>query len=284
MAANPNKAIWEKGDFRVIAKTMRHSGEDLVKNLGITSETEMLDLGCGEGTTAFPASSLAKHVRGIDIASNLVEAAKRRLAKAEDAYPKISTRLSFEEGDAMDLKKVGDNSFDLCLSSFGAMFAPRPDDVAKELLRVCKRGGGRIVMCNWIPGDPDSFVTQLLAISAKYSPTPPPGFVSPMLWGKEDLVKERFTAAGEIVGKTDLDISCEPQPYFFISQKSPEEYVKDWRIYYGPTMNAYAAAESDGKVEDLHRELLELFNRINQASNDSTMLQGNFLKVTVTVR
>lgn len=282
--SNPNKALWEKGDFRVIAKTMRFSAEELVSSLGITSETIMLDLGCGDGTTAFPASSIAKHVRGIDLASNLVEAANHRLAKAARTNTGISSRLSFEEGDAMDLKEVADDSFDLCLSSFGAMFAPRPDDVARELLRVCKKGGGRIVMCNWIPGDPDSFVTQLLALSAKYSPTPSPGFISPMLWGKEELVKERFAAAGEVVmGKTSLDISCQRNPYFFISPKSPAEYAKDWRNYYGPTMNAYSAAEADGKLEDLHSEVIELFNRNNQASDGSTKLQGNFLKVIVCV-
>jgi len=185
---NPNKALWEKGDFTRIAQTMRESGEALVKDLGIVKGLKVLDLGCGDGTTALPAARLGADVLGVDIASNLVEAGNKR-AKAEDL-----TNCKFQEGDASSLHELKDHTFDLVVSIFGAMFAPKPFDVAKEMVRVT-RPEGRIVMGNWIPNDP-TLVAQILKISASYSPPPPEGFISPMTWGIESSVIERFAAAG----------------------------------------------------------------------------------------
>src|SRR3954471_7146220 len=185
---NPNKALWEKGDFTRIAESMRESGEALVMTLGITEGLEVLDLGCGDGTTALPAAKLGANVLGVDIASNLVEAGN---ARAESLG---LTNCRFQEGDASDLSELEDDSFDLVDSIFGAMFAPRPFDVARDMVRVT-RPGGRIVMGNWIPNDP-TLVAQILKISASYSPPPPEGFVSPVTWGIEDTVLERFAAAG----------------------------------------------------------------------------------------
>src|SRR6267378_4092814 len=173
---------------------MRDSGEELVNRLGITKGLEVLDLGCGDGTTALPAARLGANVLGVDIAGNLVEAGNAR------AQSLGLSNCRFQEGDASDLNELADDSFDLVVSIFGAMFAPRPFDVAKELVRVT-RPGGRIVMGNWIPGDP-TLVAQLLKISAAYSPPPPEGFISPVLWGVESHVIERFTAAG--VAKEDI--------------------------------------------------------------------------------
>src|SRR6266508_2809099 len=185
---NPNKALWEKGDFTRIAATMRESGEALVQRLGITKGLKVLDLGCGDGTTALPEAKLGAEVLGIDIARNLVEAGNRRAAEQG------LTNLKFHEGDASNLAQVPDKTFDLVVSIFGAMFAPKPFDVAKEMVRVT-RPGGRIVMGNWIPGDP-TLVAQILRISTSYAPPPPEGFVSPMTWGIEANVIERFSAAG----------------------------------------------------------------------------------------
>ena len=185
---NPNKALWEKGDFTKIAATMRESGAALVGKLGITKGLKVLDLGCGDGTTAIPEAKLGAHVLGVDIAFNLVEAGNAR-AKAEGL-----THCSFREGDATDLSDLKDGSFDMVVSIFGAMFAPKPFDVAKEMVRVT-RPGGKIVMGNWIPGDP-TFVAQILKISSAYAPPPPEGFISPMVWGIEENVAERFAAAG----------------------------------------------------------------------------------------
>src|SRR5512137_880813 len=167
---------------------MRGSGESLVKGLGITKGLKVLDLGCGDGTTALPAARLGADVLGVDIATNLVEAGNKR-AKEQGL-----TNCKFQEGDASNLHELKDQTFDLVMSIFGAMFAPKPFDVAKEKVRVT-RPGGRIVMGNWIPNDP-TLVAQILRISAAYTPPPPEGFVSPMTWGIEGNVIERFASAG----------------------------------------------------------------------------------------
>jgi ubiquinone/menaquinone biosynthesis C-methylase UbiE len=185
---NPNKALWEKGDFTRIAATMRESGEALVQRLGITKGLKVLDIGCGDGTTALPAAKLGADVVGVDIAGNLVKAGNKRAAEHG------LTDCTFQECDASNLEQLPDKAFDLVISIFGAMFAPKPFEVAKEMVRVT-RPGGRIVMGNWIPNDP-TLVAQILKISSGYTPPPPEGFVSPMTWGVESNVIERFTAAG----------------------------------------------------------------------------------------
>ena len=270
--ANPNKALWEKGDFTRLAAFMRDSGEDLVASLGITPGLDVLDLGCGDGTTAVPEAQLGANVLGVDIASNLVAAGNER-AKALGL-----TNLRFQEGDASDLNELDDDSFDLVVSIFGAMFAPRPADVAKEVVRVT-RPGGRIVMGNWIPGDP-TLVAQILRISSAYSPPPPGGFVSPMTWGVEADVIERFTGAGV----PEEQISCERDTYVFRFPGTPSDYLAEFREYYGPTMNAYAAAAADGREAELDAELDALFNEQNTSgTQDSTTIPATFLRVTVAV-
>jgi ubiquinone/menaquinone biosynthesis C-methylase UbiE len=267
---NPNKALWEKGDFTRIAASMRESGEALVESLGVTEGLEVLDLGSGDGTTALPAARLGADVLGVDIASNLVEAGNRR-ARAEGL-----ANCRFQEGDASNLEGLSDDSFDLTVSIFGAMFAPRPFDVAKEIVRVT-RTGGRIVMGNWIPNDP-TLVAQILKISSSYSPPPPEGFVSPMTWGVEADVTERFAAAGA----EPENISFLRDTYRFNFPGPPAEFVSEFRSYYGPTMNAFEAAEANGRAIELEDELVELF----EAQNDSpdpktTSIAATFLRVTV---
>jgi len=268
---NPNKALWEKGDFTEIAALMRQSGEAVVKSLEITTPLRVLDLGCGDGTTAVPLARLGAEVVGIDIATNLVDAGNKRAAKAG------LTRLTFQEGDACDLQGVSDHSFDLTLSVFGAMFAPKPFDVAKEMVRVT-RPGGRIVMGNWIPNDPSSFVSQLLKISSSFTPPPPEGFVSPMTWGVDTHIIERFGEAGVPKEK----ISMVKDTYSFMSpDKSPTDVVELFRRFYGPTMNAFEAAQKTGKVEELHKQLLELATAQNKSTDRGTSIPATFLRVTV---
>jgi SAM-dependent methyltransferase len=269
---NSNKTLWEKGDFTRIAATMRESGEALVASLGIASGMKVMDLGCGDGTTALPAARLGAEVLGVDIARNLVDAGNRRAAEAG------LTNLRFQEGDATNLSELADGSFDLVISIFGAMFAPRPFDVAHEMVRVT-RPGGRIVMGNWVPGDP-TLVAQILKISAAYSPPPPDGFISPMTWGVENNVVERFGLAGV----PTANLSFSKDTYTFRSQGAPSAFVDDFRTYYGPTMNAFAAAEQSGRAADLQRELNELFERQNRSETpDTTSIPATFLRVTVTV-
>jgi ubiquinone/menaquinone biosynthesis C-methylase UbiE len=269
---NPNKALWEKGDFTQIAATMRESGEAVVKSLDINPPLRALDLGCGDGTTAMPLAMMGADVTGIDIASNLVEAGKRRAAEAG------LSRLKFQEGDASNLEGVGDNTFDLTLSVFGAMFAPRPADVAREMVRVT-RPGGTIVMGNWIPNDP-TFVSQVLRISSAFLPPPPEGFVSPMTWGVDTQVIERFTQAGVAPQK----ISMTKDTFHFCSEdKTPEQFIDLFRQYYGPTMNAFEAAEKNGKTDELRSQLVELAKSQNISKNGGTHIPATFLRVTVTV-
>lgn len=269
---NPNKALWEKGDFTRIAEAMRASGEALVATLGITEGLEVLDLGCGDGTTALPEARHGANVLGVDIARNLVEAGNARAQSLGLA------NLSFQEGDATDLHELEDDRFDLVVSIFGAMFAPRPFDVAKEMVRVT-RPGGRIVMGNWIPNDP-TLVAQILKTSSAYSPSPPEGFVSPMTWGVEEHVIERFAAAG-VPGE---NVSCERDTYTFNFPGSPSELVAEFRLYYGPTMNAFEAAAANGLEAELQADLEELFTAQNASpSADATSIPATFLRVTVAV-
>jgi len=267
---NPNKALWKKGDFTRIAESMRESGAALVAKLGITKGLKVLDLGCGDGTTAIPEAKLGANVVGVDIARNLVEAGNIR-AKTEGL-----TNCTFQEGDATDLQELKDQTFDLVVSIFGAMFAPTPLEVAKEMVRVT-RPGGRIVMGNWIPGDP-TLVAQILKISAAHTPPPPEGFISPMLWGVEDHVVERFVNAG--VAKEN--ISFLKDTFTFNTATTPSELLHTFKNYYGPTMNAFEAAEKNGKALELHHELEALFNSQNQSTTDNTTsIPATFLRVTV---
>jgi ubiquinone/menaquinone biosynthesis C-methylase UbiE len=268
--ANPNKALWEKGDFTRIADTMRESGEALVRKLGITKGLKVLDLGCGDGTTALPEAKLGAEVLGVDIARNLVETGNKRAAEQGLA------NLKFQEGDASNLEQLPDKAFDLVVSVFGAMFAPRPFDVAKEMVRVT-RPGGRIVMGNWIPNDP-TLVAQILKISSSYTPPPPEGFVSPMTWGIESNIIERFAAAGVPAEK----IAFARDTFTFNFPGMPSGFVDEFRKYYGPTMNAFEAAEKNGRGPDLQRELEELFNRQNKGTG-VTSIPATFLRVTVAV-
>lgn len=268
---NPNKALWEKGDFTRIAASMRTSGESLVKRIGINPGLDVLDLGCGDGTTAIPAALCGANVRGIDIASNLVAAGNAR------AQQLGLSNCTFEEGDASNLVGVEDESFHLLVSIFGAMFAPRPFDTASEMVRVV-RPGGRIVMGNWIPGDP-TLVAQILRISGSYSPPPPEGFVSPMTWGVEDHIRERFNAAGA----KQESISCERDTYVFDFAGEPKDLVSVFRQYYGPTMNAFDAAGANGRAADLQAELESLFETQNTStSKGRTVIPATFMRVTVT--
>lgn len=268
---NANQALWEKGDFTRIAESMRSSGTTFVSKLGIKKDQDVLDLGCGDGTTAIPIARLGASVLGVDIARNLVEAGNMR-AKREGL-----SNISFQYGDACELKLPG-KSFDLVISIFGAMFAPKPYDVAKEMVRVT-RLGGRIVMGNWIPGDP-TLVAQILKISSAYTPPPPEGFISPMLWGVEDQVVERFGQAG-IPPK---HITFMRNPWVFNFSGTPGEFVDAFKTYYGPTMNAFEAAEKDGKAGDLRQELEDLFKKQNTSKISSkTSISATYLHVMVSV-
>ena len=271
---NPNKALWEKGDFTRTWPPCAESGEKLVlidrsnaRDEGARSRMRGWDDRFARGQ-AFHAEVL-----GVDIARNLVEAGNRR------AREQGLSNLRFEEGDASDLSGIEDARFDLVVSIFGAMFAPRPFDVAREMVRVT-RPGGSIVMGNWIPNDP-TLVAQILKISGAYSPPPPEGFVSPMTWGTEANVVERFAKAGV----SESDVTCVRDTYIFAFPSEPAKLVDEFRLYYGPTMNAFAAAEQNGRAGDLHAELNALFESQNKSEKvGETRIPATFLNVTAVKR
>jgi ubiquinone/menaquinone biosynthesis C-methylase UbiE len=269
---NPNQALWEKGDFTQIAAFMRHSGELIAQSLGITPEAKVLDLGCGDGTTAVPLARLGAEVTGIDIARNLVEAGNKRAAAAG------LRNLKFQQGDACNLHGVADHAFDLTLSVFGAMFAPKPFDVAREMVRVTK-SGGRIVMGNWIPNDP-TFVSQVLKISSAFTPPPPEGFISPMTWGVESHIMERFGKAGVRAEQ----ISMARDTYYFESpDKTAAEFIEVFEGFYGPTMNALEAAQKSGRAGELHSQLVELASAQNKRRDGGILIPATFMRVTVSL-
>ncbi len=269
---NPNRTLWEKGDFTAVAATMRGSGEALVRSLDVPPDAKVLDLGCGDGTTAVPLAQSGAEVTGIDIARNLVAAGNARAKQLG-----LDGRLVFREGDASHLDGVPDGAFDLTLSVFGAMFAPRPFDVAKEMVRVTKPGG-RVVMGNWIPNDPTSFVSQLLKISSAYTPPPPEGFVSPMTWGVESHIVERFGQAGV---PADRIAMTKDTFRFESSDRSPDDLIDVFRLFYGPTMNAFDAATKDGRVDALRDELVALARAQNTASGRGTSIPATFMRIVV---
>ncbi len=267
---NKNKELWEKGDFTLIAKTIKKSGELFVNKLGITKGLKVLDLGCGDGTTAIPAAKLGADVIGVDIARNLVAEGNKK-AISEGLH-----NCKFQEGDASNLHDLNDKSFDLVLSMFGAMFAPKPFDVAKEMVRVT-RDKGQIIMGNWIPNDP-SLISEILKISSDYTPPPPEGFISPMTWGIESKVIERFTSAG--IRKENINFYKDD--FTFESKDSPSKIVDDFRKYYGPTMNAFDVAAKKGLTNNLLKKLENLFENQNKSKNkNSTTIPVTYLKVSI---
>ena len=270
VSISPNQALWEKGDFTQLAATMRESGAALIEKLSISPGMDILDLGCGDGTTAIPAARLEANVSGVDIARNLVEAGNKR-AKDEGL-----TNCVFRHGDATNLEGIKDESFDMVISIFGAMFAPKPFDVAKEMVRVTRKRGF-IVMGNWIPGDP-TLVAQILKICSVYTPPPPEGFISPMTWGMEVHVIDRFGAAGI----PPENISCVKDTFTFNADYPPSVFLEKFRDYYGPTMNAFEAAEKNGKAAELQQELEALFISQNQSADpNKTSIPATFLRITV---
>lgn len=267
-----NQVVWEKGDFTQLAAFMRDSGEALVEALEIMPGMQVLDVGCGDGTTALPAARRGARVLGIDIARNLVAAGNAR-AQAEGL-----DECRFQQGDASRLEGIADQSVDLVLSLFGAMFSPDPLAVARAFVRVT-RPGGRIVMGNWIADDP-SFISQVLKICARFSLPPPDGIVSPLAWGGESTVRARFGAAGVPPGQ----IACARETYLFRAPIEPAAFIAVLRDYYGPAMNAFEAAAQACKDDALQRELEALARAHNTSARpDTTVIPASFLKVTVSL-
>lgn len=253
------KATWMAGDYGHFARFLEPGALEFLARLQLQPGTSMLDVACGAGQIAIPAARAGIKVTGIDIASNLIEQANQRAA-AENLD------VRFEEGDAEALP-YEDASFDTVVSLVGAMFAPRPDKVAAELVRVC-RPGGKIVMVNWTP---EGHVGQMFKIIGRHVP-PPPLMPSPLKWGDEATVRDRLG-----VGTTQVLVEKRlyPMRYPF----GPNEVVEFFFTYYGPTNRALAALDSDGQAA-LRAELEQLWAANNQAQDGTTDVQAEYLHVT----
>jgi len=256
------KATWETGDFEQIAKSYEKGAIEFIKSLNIQKGEKYLDVACGAGSTALPAARAGAIVTGIDLAEYLIEKAREK-AQAEDL------NCQFEQGDAEELP-YADGSFDTVLTMFGAMFAPRPEKVAAELTRVC-RSGGRIVMGNWTK---DGFVGEMFKTIGAH--VPPPPMPSPILWGDEATVRERFKD-----GIADLQMNRRMITFYF--PFSPEEAVEQFRNFYGPTQKAFDSLSNDKEKQNaLRRDLEKLWREKNEATDGTTVYQGEYLEVIAT--
>ena len=252
------KSTWDSGDYATFARPMEPGALEFLERLRVPPGTRMLDVGCGAGQIAIPASRAGIDVTGVDISPNQIEQARAR-AKAEN----LNAR--FIEADA-EMLPYADESFDLVVSLIGAMFAPRPDRVAAELVRAC-RSGGRIVMANWTP---EGFVGQMFKIIGKHVP-PSPLMPSPLLWGKEEIVRERLSD-----GIAELQLIRRQYPFAY--SFGTAEVVGFYRDYYGPTNRAFAALDAAGQAA-LQRDLEQLWTEHNQATDGSTRYSSEYLEV-----
>ena len=255
------RAVWTAGDFSQIAKAYAYGAAEFVERLNLQPGMKLLDVACGNGNLAIPAAKLGAEVKGMDIAPDMIRQARERAVQE-------SVEAEFEEGDAEALQ-YANNSFDVVATMFGAMFAPRPELVASELLRVCKPGG-RIAMANWTPR---GFVGQMFKATAAHVP-PPAGMPSPVLWGVEETVKERF---GENVSSLEMT----PREAVFIYPFSPAEVVEHFRLYYGPTQKAFGALDETGRTA-LRKDLENLWTEHNRATDGTTEVASEYLEVITT--
>jgi SAM-dependent methyltransferase len=251
------KATWMAGDFDKIAQVYEPGAAEFVERLALAPGARVLDVACGSGNLSLPAARAGALVTGLDIAPNLIETARRR-ARAS------GLEVAFDEGDAEQMP-YGDASFDLVVTMFGAMFAPRPERAAAELLRVC-RPGGRVAMANWTPA---GFIGRMFKTTAAH--VAPPNIPSPLLWGDEAIVRERLGSAAAEIQLTRRMIS-------FRLPMRPEQTVDYFREWYGPTLRAFAALDEDGQAA-LGRDLTRLWSEHNRATDGTTHVEAEYLEV-----
>jgi SAM-dependent methyltransferase len=254
------KATWTAGDFGQIARAYETGAAEFIARLGLRPGEKVLDVACGTGSTAIPAARAGALVTGVDIAPNLLEQARAAAAEA-------GVECRFDEGDA-EMLAYADGAFDAVVTMFGAMFAPRPEKVAAELLRVC-RPGGRIAMANWTPA---GFIGQMFKITGGHVP-PPPGMPSPILWGDEATAGERLRDGAD-------ELSLDRRSMTFEFPFSPAETVEHFRKFYGPTQKAFLALEADpDKQAALRRDLENHWSENNRATDGTTVVDSEYLEV-----
>lgn len=258
---NKLRATWIAGDFGVIARAIEEGGRQFVEGLDLKPGMNVLDVACGTGNLAIPAARTGADVTGVDIAPNLIE---QSIANAE----REGLKAKFDVGDAEDMP-YQEGEFDVVMTMFGAMFAPRPDVTASELKRVCK-SGGLITMANWTP---EAFTGAMFKTNAKHVP-PPPGMSPPLQWGMEDLVRERFAE-----GVSNLEMRRVPIMFHF--DMPPADVVEHFRMYFGPTQKAFESLDADGQAS-LRADLENLWNEHNQTTDGTTNVESEYLEVRAT--
>src|SRR5579862_2420874 len=252
------KATWMAGDFGQIANFISGEAKSFVDRMGIKPGARVLDVACGTGNSAIPAAKAGAKVTGVDIATNLLAQARKRVTDEH-------LDIRFDEGDAEDLP-YPDRSFDVVVSMFGAMFAPRPERVAAEFLRVC-RPGGVIAMANWTS---QGFVAKMTQATAKMVP-PPPGVPVPALWGDESTVKQRL-------GHGCSELTCTRRQIVLTYPFPPKETVAFFRRYFGPTQMAFSRLDAAGQAS-LASQLESLWMEHNKATDGTTAVEGEYLEV-----
>ncbi|MBZ5521310.1 MAG: class I SAM-dependent methyltransferase [Acidobacteriia bacterium] len=255
------KDTWMAGDFGEIARFTVKTAEEFAARLNIAPGSNILDVACGTGNTVIPLARAGVRMIGVDIAPNLLEQARARAHKER-------LKVGFREGDAEQLG-FPDVMFDGVISMFGAMFAPRPELVVTELLRVV-RPGGMIAMANWTP---EGFTGQMFKVTARHVP-PPPGVPPPILWGDEATVKQRFGAGVK-------DLRCTRVACDFEFPFPPAEVVQFFRRYFGPTQTAFARLDSNGQAA-LAADLEKLWSDHNQRNDGTTLVRSEYLEVVAT--
>ena len=255
------RSMWMAGDYGQIAAIIQPGADKFIASLALTSGDKVLDVACGSGNLTIPAARTGASVTGVDIAPNLLEQARTR-AESE------GLTIQLDEGDAESLR-YPDEAFDVVVTMFGAMFAPRPELVSSELVRVCKRGG-RIAMANWTPA---GFIGQMFKVMGKHVP-PPPNMPSPIKWGDEETVRERLRD-----GVADLTLTRRICRWEF--SFAPADVVEYFRMYYGPTQRAFGALDENGQAA-LRKELEQLWSDSNRATDGSTDVDAEYLEVVAT--
>ncbi len=259
------RATWMAGDFGQIAKLNAREGEGFIQRLNLKPGTKVLDVACGTGNQSIPSARAGAEVIGLDIAPNLLEQARKRAADEK-------LKIEFVEGDAEKIPYEAAR-FDVVLSMFGAMFAPRPDVLASELKRVC-RPGGLIAMGNWTP---EGFVGQMFQITAKHAP-PPPGMQPPVLWGVEKIVTERLNQGAGKIARLEM----KKQHLIFDYPFPPADAVAFFRKYFGPTQTTFARLDPAGQVA-LAADLTQHWTKNNQGDADHTVIKAEYLEVHATL-
>ncbi len=258
---NRVKTTWMSGDYSKIAEIIQPHADEFISRLKLRAGTTVLDAACGTGNLSIPAAQAGTVVTGQDIAPNLVEVARQRAA-AE------GLQIHFDVGDAEDLP-YEDGAFEIVMSMYGIMFAPRPEPIATQLLRVCVPGG-LIALANWTP---NGFIGQMLKTVSAHVP-PAPGMTPPPLWGVEGVVRERLKA-----GTTS--ITCTPRKVLFQLPFSPADSVDYFIMHYGPTNRAYAASTPEKQVV-LRQDLEKLWSSRNTATDGTTCVESEYLEVLAT--